>query len=88
MVDEEGRENEGKDTLDSGTVDVVVVDVVLFVSGTRRLVCHDSKDLSSAVCSDAAQAVLTFPGFALKSTDLFFSSTVFDREASAAGALP
>jgi hypothetical protein len=42
MFDDEGRENEGKDTLDSGTVDVELGDVVAFVSGTKRLVCCDT----------------------------------------------
>jgi hypothetical protein len=39
VFDEEGRENEGKDTLDSGMIDAGFVDVLVFASGTKRFVC-------------------------------------------------
>ena len=90
MFDEEGREKEGKDTLDSGTAEGELDDVVVFVSGTKRLVCHEEYryQIERVVRSKCARAVLTFPGFALKSADLFFSSTVLIREASAVELLP
>jgi hypothetical protein len=38
VLDEEGRENEGKDTLDSGTADAEFADVAAFAMGTKRFV--------------------------------------------------